>query len=143
MSTKGIGVDATVYTLTLLSSTGAEGSISNLLGQWENLEFTWENVWADTTSSDATEPQARPRMNKWSARLRSFVTESGSQAILGTESSFWIKVLFTEANSGRTAYLRGGVDRANIHFGAEAFKDDLELSSKGQLSPGLLSFDYL
>jgi hypothetical protein len=140
MSTKVVGNDVSIFSVTALDSNGNPGGTVSFLSRWESIEITRENVWGDVTSSDAQEPEERYIMNKWSASIKGFVDSQGSTA-LDIVPSIYILVVFTEVKSGKTMRAYGGIDKGSATYGQMNAKDSLEISSKGQFG-GHASLTY-
>lgn len=140
MSDKVVGNDVSVFGVTALDENGNPGQTVSYLSRWESLELSFENVWSDVTPSDATEPEERWIMEKWSATLKGFVDSQGSTAVESVRYRYLLLV-FTEDKSGRTIRAYGGVDKGGATWGQMNAKDTLELSSKGKFN-GQPSFSY-
>lgn len=139
-----IGTDVTAYAITMSDKFGNNGSVAVLLGQWESITVEHEKIWADTTSSDAPEPEGRKRMDVYRATLKNFVRESdtGSRALEASTQADFLKVFFT-TQGGQQMSLHAGITKTSLEAGAEAWKDTLELESKGRAVNGVPSLAYV
>jgi len=141
MSTKVVGRDASVFSVTPLNENGDAGNTTSMLGRWKSLEINVENVWGDLTSSDAEEPEERYLMEKWSGSIKGFVDGQGSTA-LDIVRARYLMVLFTEVKSGKTMRAYGGVDKGGASFEQSSATDSIEFSSKGKFN-GQPSLSYI
>jgi len=141
-STKVVGRDVTVYTLSVIDGNANVGGVTGMLGRWESVEVSQDNTWFDVTPAGALETEERFGRMKWEGSCKGFIDGSGSTALIMAQATPYILLVFTEVMSGMTVTMRAGIDKAGATFGDKDAKDTLDFSSKGVLG-GLPSFLYV
>lgn len=125
------GKDITYIGYASCDSAGALGGLTSYVGRWESVTVDIKNEWATNTSSDAIEDQKRWLRQNWTAKLSGFITSGGSLAVEQALYAPYVAIIVTDALSGKTMTLKGGVDASSLTYNAESGKDELTVMSIG------------
>lgn len=142
---KFVGHDVRVFAVEAAGQDGnpANGATTNFLGRWESIEVTLTNQWATVSSSDATQPEKRWKMAEFTASLKTWIDNTGSQQMLLFGQAQLVVVTFTEINSGRVMVLRAGISKASATWNMDSGKDSVELEDVGSGNfNGAATFSY-